>query len=265
MGKDCPFIHSQKKNLVIIPQGKIWRKRVRKEKVTVAIVNLANHWPRTSSGKLLQFDASMSTHLKAEGNLVHMGRSKILMRGILALKSKLPSDKRSIRFSHQSLKKAKFKDKFPSLNVIQTSSRKGTPPNAPPFDQRSTEWNEEQEEFARQKTHKLHQGLFKTKGTTAMSTKQTSSDVTSPTKVKNTGTGLAIHSKDMVYMVDSGASVHMIGFSSTESQREEDCLTLKQNSGYSDHHFLWSQTRKQWSTSRSLALTYWTHLVKDAP
>ena len=40
----------------------------------------------------------------------------------------------------------------------------GRYPNAPPYDQRSTEWNEEQNEFARHRAYKLHAELFKTKG-----------------------------------------------------------------------------------------------------
>ena len=42
--------------------------------------------------------------------------------------------------------------------------KNGRCPNAPPCGQMSTEWNEEQEEFARHRAHKLHKKLFKTKG-----------------------------------------------------------------------------------------------------
>ena len=41
----------------------------------------------------------------------------------------------------------------------------GTFPNAPPYDQRSTKWNEQQEEFARRKAYTLHKELFKKKRT----------------------------------------------------------------------------------------------------
>ena len=37
-----------------------------KEKVTVAILNIANRRPRDTSGKLLQFETSQNAHLKAE-------------------------------------------------------------------------------------------------------------------------------------------------------------------------------------------------------
>ena len=65
---------------------------------TVAIRNFHEH-PHASRGK-------------------QVGQSKMPMKSILALKRKLPSEKRSIRFSHQSLEKAKFRDKLPSLSVI---------------------------------------------------------------------------------------------------------------------------------------------------
>ena len=69
--------------------------------------------------------------------------------------------------------------------------------NAPPYDQRSKEWNERQEEFARHKAHKLHEALFKIKRhTTKMSTEQTSFLSYVPTKVKNTTTVSVIQSKE---------------------------------------------------------------------
>ena len=87
MRKDCPFIHSlEEKPTHHSTSAKHEGNEAEKEKVTVAIVNIANHWPRTSSGKLLQSEASMNTHLKAEGNLVQMGRSKMPMRHSCAQK-----------------------------------------------------------------------------------------------------------------------------------------------------------------------------------
>ena len=125
-------------------------------------MNIAYHCPRTTSGKLLQFHEHPL--VKAEGNLERMRRSKVPLKGILAFKRELLSEKKSIRFSHQSLKRAKFRDEFPSLNAIHQCSKNGSSPNAPTYDRRSTEWNEEQEEFARQKAYKLHKEVFKMKG-----------------------------------------------------------------------------------------------------
>ena len=81
-------------------------------------MNIANHRPRTTSDKLLQFEISMNCRSKAEGNLEQMRRSKIPMKGTIALERKLLSEKRSIKFSRQSLERARFRDTFPSLNVI---------------------------------------------------------------------------------------------------------------------------------------------------
>ena len=58
------------------------------------------------------------------------------MKGIIDLERKLPSEKGSIKFSNQSLERARFRDTFPSLNVIQTGSKYGGSPDAPPYDQR---------------------------------------------------------------------------------------------------------------------------------
>ena len=86
--------HPQKKNRFTSPTGKGKGKQSEQEKVTVAIVNVANPCPRTTSEKLLQFETSMNSRLKAEGNLEQIRRSQMPMQGIIALKTKLPSDKR---------------------------------------------------------------------------------------------------------------------------------------------------------------------------
>ena len=70
------------------------------------------------------------------------------MKGILALRRKLPSEKISISFSHQ------------RLNVIESGGKNRRSQNAPLYDQRSTEWNE-QEEFARHKANTLDKELVK--------------------------------------------------------------------------------------------------------
>ena len=107
----------------------------------------------------------MNSHLTAERNFEHLRRSRTLVKGILALKRKLPSEQGRIKFSHQSLERARFRDTFPSLSVIQTGSKNGRSPDAPPYDPRCAEWNDEQEEFAWQRAYKLHKELFKTERT----------------------------------------------------------------------------------------------------
>ena len=76
---------SAKKNQTNSPKGKGKGKASEQEKVTVAIVNIANQCLRTTSEELLQFETSMNSHLKAEGSLERIRRSKIPMKGILAL------------------------------------------------------------------------------------------------------------------------------------------------------------------------------------
>ena len=46
------------------------------EKVTIAIVNTADHRQRITSEKLLHFQNSMNSHLKAEGNFEQLKRSR---------------------------------------------------------------------------------------------------------------------------------------------------------------------------------------------
>ena len=66
VGKDCPFIHSQKKNRSTGPQrkGKGEGNESEKEKVMVAIVNIANHRLRETSGTLVQFETSDNKNLQ---------------------------------------------------------------------------------------------------------------------------------------------------------------------------------------------------------
>ena len=49
------------------------------------------------------------------------------------------SQKKNRPSQHQSLDGGKFREKFTYLNVIQTGSKNGRSPNAPPYDQQSTE------------------------------------------------------------------------------------------------------------------------------
>ena len=112
-------------------------------------VNIANRCPRNASGKLWQFETPRNTHLKAEENLEQAGQSEMPIRGTLALRRNLPSEDVSIRPQHQSLERAKSRDKLPSLHVIQTGGENGRSPSAPPYDQRSTEGEEEQEKDCR--------------------------------------------------------------------------------------------------------------------
>ena len=126
MVNDCPLIHPKKKKRSTSPARRERgnAKDSDKGKVTVAIVNIPKHRPWNTSGKLLQLETSRNSHLKAEGNLEQVGQSTMSMKSILSLRRKLPSEKNIIRFAGQSLDRAKFRDKFASLNVNQTGSKK---------------------------------------------------------------------------------------------------------------------------------------------
>ena len=94
----------------------------------------------------------------------------------------------------------------------------------------------------------------------AMSTNQTSSDVTSRQKVRNTATGLAIHTRERMHIVDSGASLHMMGLSS---------LICKEKNAFLADNILNFQTTSGIvvsDTSASVNITElgaypWVHLV----
>ena len=128
-------------------------------------MNIANHSSRSASCNLLQVETSTGTHLTVKGNLEHVEQSTTLMDGILTIRRKLSSAKKSIRSSRQSLERAKSRDKFPSLNVTQTGSKHARHFNAPPCGQRSAEWNEEREEFARHKGIQTSQRALQDKRT----------------------------------------------------------------------------------------------------
>ena len=93
----------------------------------------------------------------------------------------------------------------------------------------TTEWNEEQEEFARHKRYTLHTGHIKMKGRCGdvHCTNFFRSYVPTEAVVNN----LAIHTKGRMYNVDSGASLHMMGSSSwTDTERK----TIRQASAILD-------------------------------
>ena len=81
----------------------------------------------------------MNSYLKAKGNLEQIRRTRTPMKGIIGLTRILPSEKGRMKFPYQSLEGARFRDTLPSLNVIQTDSKNGRSPDAPPCDQRSSE------------------------------------------------------------------------------------------------------------------------------
>ena len=256
MGKDCPFIHSQKMNRSTITQWKHEGNESKKEKVRVAIVNIANHWPRISSGKLLQFETSMNTHLKAEGNLVQMGRSKMPMRGILALKKQT-----SIRKEKHQILTSEFEEKQKSRTNFHlwTWSRPAAEREHLQMHRRMIEGLQ-----SGMKSKKSFRGRKHTNFTKASSRQRTRQrcqqnkilQMLRPSKGEENLTGFAIHSKDMVSW--STVALQCIWWDSLL------WLIMRRRLFDSEAKFwifrppmaLWSQTRKQRSTSRRLALIH---------
>ena len=72
--------------------------------------------------------------------------------------------------------------------------------------------------FARHRVFEFHKELFKTRGHYMDDHKTTFFKSYVRAKAKNTATGLAILSREMVYSVDSGASLHEMGNIFSESQ-----------------------------------------------
>ena len=70
------------------------RKTVRKRKGTGCNRECCKSPSEDSFWEALQFEASVNTHLKSEGNLEQVGQSQMPMEGILALARKLPSEKK---------------------------------------------------------------------------------------------------------------------------------------------------------------------------
>ena len=168
-----------------------------------------------TSGLLLKFEPSMDTHLKTEGNL----ELKISVR-------------------------AWFRNKLPTLNVIQTGNKNGRSPNAPPYDQRSKEWNEEQDEFAKHKTCKLHKELLKITGhcsdvyKTCFHRLRPYKGEEYRDRLGHTFQRKDVHSRQWRFVAYDGFDSQAISWI------------------YGPPTALWSQTRKRRSKSRSLALVY---------
>ena len=235
MWKDCPFIHSQKKNRSTITQWKIKGNESEKEKVTVAIVNIANHWPRTSSGKLLQFETSMNTHLKAEGNLVQMGRSKMPMRHSCAQKqTSIRQEKHQVLTSE--LEESKIQGQISISERNPDKQQKGN------ISKCTAVWPEVYRvEWGARRVYEVEntqtsQRLLQDKGHDSDVNKTKFFRCYVPAKVKNTGQPWRYVPKTWCHGRQWRFSAYD-GILFSDSWWEEDCSTVKQNSGYSDRQW----------------------------
>ena len=199
MGKDCPFVHPQKKQRSSTPPRKEKGKTEwsDKGKALVAIVNLANRCstctslkhPRATQDKPW---ASRALHYTDEGILTQ--KETTVTKGehkILAWKGGKSNAQRQISISERNPD---------SYQQIRDTS------------------------MHHHMTRGLQSGMRSKKSLqgskhTRLSTKQTSSGVTFPQRRS------IPHSKERKYIVDSGDSLHMMGLSSLHDQEKKNYHT----------------------------------------
>ena len=212
-----PPIHSQKKNRSTSPIGKVQGKESEKEKVTVALVNVANHRLWNTSGKLLQIETSRNTHLKADEHCEQVGQSKMPTKRILALGRTLA------QFSYQSLetkiqRQISIYERDPHRQQKRKISKYTTV--------RCTEWTEEQGEFETAWSTQTSQGALQDERTQpgCLQNGLFLESYVFLRKAMNTANGLGIHTKERMHIVDGGATLHLMGSSSLIKNQKEDHL-----------------------------------------
>ena len=111
----------------------------------------------------------------------------------------------------------------------------------------------------------FHKELFKIKGHYSDVHKTNFFRSYVPTQMKNTATGLAIHSNERVYTVDSGASLHTKGLSSLNEKGKK---TIRQSSKILNIQtacgVVVSDTQAK-VFIKELGACMWVHLVRDSP
>ena len=259
MGKGCPFIHSQTKNRPSSPWGRGKGTEVN---------NGCNYEYCKSSvqGNVRKVYTSrnfMNAHLNAVRNLEQVEPSKMPTETSLRSKGIFRQKRLALDF-HFRVWRANSETNFHLWTQLKEVGQNGRSPNAPPYDQRSTERNEEQEEFASHRACKLHKEFIKIKGHHGDVHKTKFFRRYVPTKAKFTATVLAIHSKERVYKVDCGASVHMMGVSSPTHKEKK---TIRQACGILDlltaNGIVVSDTQAK-VYIKELGACLWIHLVNDS-
>ena len=153
-------------------------------------------------------DQEMSFGLQRTKPTLRATSSKL--RSILEVRQKLASEKRSAKFSRHARTGRKSETSLPlkMLSTSQDRRQSDRRPLAIPFDERATEWNEEQEEWARHKVWKLENELLKINGhyRDVKDTKISSEEMFFQSPLRT---------QDGTNIVDSGASIHMTGISSS--------------------------------------------------
>ena len=206
---DLPVLHEKKR-------GKA--KASDKGNSSVAIVKIANHSSKINAGRLLEVEISRKTTWKPTLSMWCNQRRQ--WKVFFCSDGNLESEKNKHNLSRtKDWKEQNYENKFHVwVQSIQPGSQNAGHFNAPPY--------EKQDEFARHKAYKLHKELFTIKGHYADVNKTSFFRNYVLTKAKDTATGLAIPSKGRVYMVDSGALLHMMGLSSLNHKEKK---TIRQS------------------------------------
>ena len=217
--KDCPFIHSQKKNRSTSPKGK--GNESEKEKLTVAIVNILQI---IESRKRQESSCNTKLPLTPTGEQRETSSKwdnpQCPQRAFFEPKSKLPSEKISISFSRQSLERARIQKQDSTSELDDHRKTTGL-----------TEW--EGGARSTKKAYKLHKELFKIRGHYSAVHRTNFLRNYVLAEAKHTATSLAVHSKERMYTVDGGASLHMMELSSLSNKLKN---TIRQPCKYSQLH-----------------------------
>ena len=178
MGKDCPFIKPQKKKRSTSLPRKVGGKgkKVRQRKSNGCNCEYCKSTSKDCFKKALAAWNYQELSLESSGKPWANGKFTMPMKCILAFR------RTSVGLSRQSLEGAE--NSKTNFHLWTWSTRLGKKktrdlPNAALNDQKSTEGNEKQEEFARRGRFQLHKELFQEKKTLLWCPKQTSEEVTS--------------------------------------------------------------------------------------
>ena len=132
------IVHSHTHQKRIDPpvhQEQVKEKGMKKKKnAMVAIVNIANHRQRSTSGKFF------NTHMKAEGNIEQVGQSQMSVKrhSCVHKETSVREDKHHILVSE--FGKSKNQRPIPICERDLDQQQKRSPNAPPPYDLRSTSW-----------------------------------------------------------------------------------------------------------------------------
>ena len=230
-------------------------------------MNIPNHRPRTTSDKLLQFETSMNSHSKAEGNL-EQGRN-----------SKRPTKRHYCAEKETSVRREKHQILISERGESKIQRQISIPERDP---DRQQERKISKCTTMRSKKYRMERGARRLCNTHSIQTSQGAlqDERTQQGCPQNKGLFRSLCSykgeayRDRIGDTFQRKAVHCrqwrcvtyAGIVFSESHRKDDCSTVKQKSGY-------SQTATGIVVSDPQAKVYikefgaytWIHLVKDSP